>query len=233
MARQAIQVRPIFVTCLTCRIHQFPATAETVLLTLLPHHTENLFIRFIQIVSLSDKFSFLSQYTDLRAASTLPPPPRQLFIRALSKDPAFLETYFEFVVTRVKRGNGYTAMIKTWSGLTVEAILQMRQSRIPDETIVSRIMPFIAQGLQLKGNTEFQVACYMVLIILASKRTLADNVIDAAMDAICQGWTEESRRAALMCLFTLARCRQGEAAFTTLSVKSLFLLKHFHLLNAV
>ena len=201
------------------------------LFTLLPYHTENLFIRFVQIVSLTEKFSFLSQYTDLRAASTLPPPPRQLFIRALSKDPVFLETYFDFLVARVKRGNGYTAMIKTWSGLTVEAILQMRQARIPDETIVSRIMPFIAQGLQLKESTEFQIACYMVLTVLASKRTLADNVIDAAMDAICQGWTEESRRGALMCLVTLARCRQGNTAFTGLAVKSLFSLKYFLLLT--
>jgi U3 small nucleolar RNA-associated protein 10 len=192
-----------------------------------------LFIRFVQIVLLTEKFSFLSQYTDLRAASTLPPPPRQLFIRALSKDPAFLETYFDFLVARVKRGNGYTAMIKTWSGLTVEAILQMRQARIPDETIVSRIMPFIAQGLQLKESTEFQIACYMVLTVLASKRTLADNVIDAAMDAICQGWTEESRRGALMCLVTLARCRQGNAAFTGLAVKSLFSLKYFLSLTGV
>lgn len=195
--------------------------------TLLPYHTENLFIRFVQIVSLSDKFSFLSQYADLRAAATLPPPPRQLFIRALSKDPAFLEGYFEFVVSRVKRGNGYTSMTKTWSSFTVEAILQMRQARIPDETIVSRIMPFIAQGLQSKESAEFQIASYLVLTILASKRTLADNVIDAAMDAICQGWTDESRRGALMCLTTLAKSRQGTSAFTDLSIKSLFSLKYF------
>lgn len=231
MARPTIQVCSSSLPYLTCRIHQFPATAETVLFTLLPYHSDNQFIRFVQIVSLTDKFSFLSKYTDLRAAANLPPPPRQLFIRALSKDPSFLETYFEFVVTRVKRGNGYAAMIKTWSGLTVEAILQMRQSRIPDETIVSRVMPFIAQGLQVKENTEFQVACYMVLTILASKRTLAGNVIDAAMDAICQGWTEESRRAALMCLVTLARCRQGETTFTYSSVKSLFSLKYYLFLN--
>jgi hypothetical protein len=207
---------------LTCRIHLFPATAETVLFTLLPYHTENIFIRFIQIVTLSEKFSFLSQYTDLRTASTLPPPPRQLFIRALTKDPSFLETYFTFLTTRIKRGSGYKSMITTWSILTIETILQMRQSRIPDETIVFRIMPFIAQGLQMRESAEFEVACYMVLTVLASKRTLADDVINAAMDAICQGWTEESRRGAVMCLVTLARSRQGGIAFTDYSIKSLF-----------
>ena len=120
-------------------------------------------------------------------------------------------------------------MTKTWSSFTVEAILQMRQARIPDETIVSRIMPFIAQGLQLKESAEFQIASYLVLTILASKRTLADNVIDAAMDAICQGWTDESRRGALMCLTTLAKSRQGTSAFTDLSIKSLFSLRyHFY-----
>jgi U3 small nucleolar RNA-associated protein 10 len=90
-------------------------------------------------------------------------------------------------------------------------------------------MPFIAQGLQMRESAEFEVACYMVLTVLASKRTLAEDVINAAMDAICQGWTEESRKGAVMCLVTLARSRQGEIAFTDYSVKSLFSQRYIFL----
>jgi U3 small nucleolar RNA-associated protein 10 len=206
-----------------CRIHQFPVTAATLLFTLMPYHITTLFGRILQIVTLQPNFSFLAQYNDIRASSTLPPVPRQLFIRSLSRDPVFLEAYFTFVVTRVKGGNGYSSMITLWSGLTIEAVLQMRQARKSDETIVSQIMPFVAQGLQMKQSSDFQIATYMVLTILASNRTLTDKVINAAMDAICLGWTDETRRYGLMCLATLAQ-REGELLLTDTVVQSLLSL---------
>jgi U3 small nucleolar RNA-associated protein 10 len=189
----------------------------------MPYHTTTLFGRILQIVTLQPNFSFLAQYNDIRASSTLPPVPRQLFIRSLSRDPVFLEAYFSFVVTRVKGGNGYSSMITLWSGLTIEAVLQMRQARKSDETVVSQIMPFVAQGLQMKQSYDFQIATYMVLTILASNRTLTDKVINAAMDAICLGWTDETRRYGLMCLATLAQ-REGELLLTDTVVQSLLSL---------
>ena len=115
------------------RIHQFPTTAETLLLAFLPHHSDPLYIRLLQIVSLPSNFAFLGQYTDVRASASLPPVPRQLIVRALSRDPGFVETYFSFVVARIKRGHGYSSMIVKWSTLTIETILQMRQARVKDE----------------------------------------------------------------------------------------------------
>jgi hypothetical protein len=172
-------------------------------------------------VSLPSNFSFLSQYTDLRKAASLPPVPRQLFIRALSRNPVFLEAYFTFVTTRVKNGHGYSAMTLMWSAMTIEAVLQMRQGRVNEETIVARIMPFVAQGLQMKQDSEFQIATHMVLTILASNRTLTDKVMDAAMDAICQGWTDESKRCGIMCLVTLAQVREGDKVLPESVVKAL------------
>ena len=112
-------------------------------------------------------------------------------------------------------------MTVLWSTMTIEAILQMRQARVNEEAIVSRIMPFVAQGLQLKKSAEFQVATYMVLTILASNQTLTDKVMDAAMDAVCQGWTDESRRCGIMCLVTLAHVREGDNILPDSVVKSL------------
>jgi U3 small nucleolar RNA-associated protein 10 len=204
----------------------FPANAEALLFSLLPYHEQPVYQRLLEIVSLPSKFAFLSQYNNIRTAADLPPVPRQLLIRTLSSDAIFLETYFEFVLSRVKSGHGYPAMINTWSTLTIETILQMRQARVSDEIVVSRIMPFVAMGLQMKQDLEFQIASYMILTILASNRTLTDTVMDAAMDAICQGWTEKSRRYAIMCLVTLAQRRERENVFTEAVVKSLLSLRY-------
>jgi len=207
------------------RIHVFPVTAESLLFTFLPYHKEPLYARLLQIVSLLPKFAFLGQYADIKAASNLPPVPRQLFVRAMSRDSVFLESYSEFVVSRVKNGFGYSIMITTWVGLLVETISQMRQSRVGEEVIVSRIMPFIAQGLQMKQSSDFQIACYMVLTVLASKGTLTDTVMNAAMDAIVQGWTDESRQMAIMCLVTLAQQREGDSVLTPTVIKTLLSVK--------
>ena len=100
-------------------------------------------------------------------------------------------------------------MIKKWVGLTAETVIQMRQSRVDEETIITRIMPFVAQGLQMK-NTDFQIGNYTLLTLLASNRTLTDEVVNASMEAICQGWTDDSRRYAILCLITLAQHREGD-----------------------
>ena len=194
--------------------------------TFLPYHADELYRRFLQIVSLPSHFAFLSNYHDIRVASTLPPVPRQLFIRALSKNSVFLEAYFASIVSRVKSGHGYPAMIVKWTSLAVEAILQMRQARVNEETIVSRVMPFIAEGLQIKQSSDFQIANYTVLTVLASNRTLTDTVIDAAMEAICQGWTDQSRRLGILCLVTLAQNRESQELSDTV-VQSLLLIKYY------
>jgi U3 small nucleolar RNA-associated protein 10 len=208
------------------RIHQFPVTAETLLLTFLPYHTEPLYARLLQIISLPPIFSFLEQYTNIRVSATLPPVPRQHFIRALSRDPTFLEKYSTFLVSCVHSGHGFSAQIVTWTTLLVEAILQMRQARTSDEDIVQRIMPFVAQALQMKTSLEFQIAGYTVLTILASNGTLTTKVVDAAMEAVVLGWTEQSRRYGLLCLVTLAQSRDGEVVLTESVVQSLLSLEY-------
>lgn len=194
--------------------------------TFLPYHAEPLYLRLLQIVPLPPLFAFLSQYHDIRVASTLPPVPRQLLIRALSRDSTFLNRYFDFIVSRIKSGYGYPAMIVTWTTLAVEAVVQMRQARVSEETVVSQIMPYIAQGLQMKGSPDFQIACYTVLTVLATNRTLTDKVINAAMDSICQGWTEQSQRLGILCLVTLAQTREGEALSDTVT-QSLLSVKYY------
>jgi U3 small nucleolar RNA-associated protein 10 len=195
------------------------------LLTFLPHHAESLYSRLLQIITLPPNFAFLSQYTDIRKASKLPPVPRQLFVRAISRDPLFLETYFTFTVARVKSGHGYPAMVKKWIGFTAEAILQMRQARISEEIIVSRIMPFIAQGLGMKQNTEFQIGNYTILTLIASNRTLTDKVVNAAMEAICQGWTADSKRCGILCLVTLAQHRNRNDVLSGAVLQTLISIK--------
>jgi U3 small nucleolar RNA-associated protein 10 len=183
-------------------------------------------MRLLQIVSLPPKFAFLGQYTNARTAETLPPVPRQLFIRAISRDSVFLESYCQYIVSRVKNNFGFPAMITTWVTLLVESINQMRQSRVNDEMIVSRIMPFIAQGLQMKQSTDLQIACYMALTVLASKGTLTETVLNAAMDAIVQGCTDKSRKTAIMCLVTLAQSRDAEKASTSAVIKALMSIQY-------
>jgi U3 small nucleolar RNA-associated protein 10 len=194
----------------------------------LPHHSEPLFLRLVQIISLPSKFNFLKQYADIQKAATLPPIPRQLFVSTISLDPVFLESYFTFVVTRVKSSHGHPAMISKWNKLTLEAIVQMRDAKIGEELVVSRIMPFVAQGLQMKRSTEFQVACYAVLTILASNRKFTATVCNAAMDALCQGWTKTSKRSGFMCLISLVHSRDDQDVITDKVVQSVLEDRYLH-----
>ena len=102
----------------------------------------------------------------------------------------------------------------------------MRQARASEETIVQRIMPFVAQGLQMKGSKEFQIAGYTILSILASNGTLTEKVLDAAMEAVVLGWTNESRRYGLLCLVTLAHGRDGYSVLPESVVQSFLSLEY-------
>lgn len=122
-------------------------------------------------------------------------------------------------------------MVKKWIGLTADAVLQMRQSRVSEETIVSRVMPFIAQGLKLKQDTKFQIANYTILTLLASNQMLTEKVVNAAMEAICHGWTPETRRWGILCLVTLIQHREGVEGLPESVVQSLLSIKYVLLLT--
>ena len=186
------------------RIHQFAVTAETLLFTFLPHHREAAYTRLIQIISLPPHFAFLSQYTDPKSAQSLPPVPLALFTRNLARDPVLLETYQNYVLTRAKQHALPALATHKYLVLTGETIIAMRQARVPEETIVSRIMPFVAAGLRIRGAPEVQIACYSVLAILGSKRTLEGRVLDAAMEAVVLGWGDESLRSGILCVSSMA-----------------------------
>jgi hypothetical protein len=190
------------------RIHQFPVTAETLLFTFLPHHKEPLYSRLLQIVSLPPHFSFLSQYTNLKISSTLPPVPAQLLVRNLARDTVLLEAYQTYIQTRAKSKALPTQATHKCLVLVGETILAMRQARVAEETVVSRILPFIAAGLKMRQSPEFQIAGYSLLAILASKRTLEGRVVDAAMEAICLGWSEGSLKSGILCVSALAYVKE-------------------------
>lgn len=91
---------------------------------------------------------------------------------------------------------------------------------------MQRIMPYVAQAIQMKQSLEMQIGGYTVLTVLASNGTLIDTVIDAAMEAVVVGWTEESRRYGLLCLVTLAQSRDGEVTLAESVVESLLSLEY-------
>jgi U3 small nucleolar RNA-associated protein 10 len=167
-----------------------------------------MYTRLLQIISLPPHFTFLSQYTDLKISSTLPPVPAQLLVRNLSRDAVFLEAYQTYIQVRAKKGILPTQSTHKYLVLVGETILAMRQARVAEETVVSRILPFIAAGLKMRGSPEFQIACYSLLAILASKRTLEARVLDAAMEAICLGWSEESLKSGILCVSALAYVKE-------------------------
>jgi U3 small nucleolar RNA-associated protein 10 len=177
-------------------------TADTLLFTFLPYHMEPLYTRLVQIIALPPHFSFLSQYKDLK--STLPPVSAHLLTRNLARDPVLLEAYHTYIQTRAKKHCLPTAATHKWLVLTGGTILAMRTSRVAEETVVSRIMPYVAAGLRMRRSPEFQIACYSVLAILAAKGELEGHVLDVAMEAIVLGWGSESLRSGILCVSTLA-----------------------------
>lgn len=143
-------------------------------------------------------------------------PPRHTIVYTASHNPKFSTIFNGYILDLCRLGYQFPAICSFWATVTTESVAAMLdQSRSgrhavqkeSQEGLMLRIMPVLNEGLAMETAPDLQIGCYMVLTLLATKTTLNDNVLNAAMEAIVSSWSQITAPG-LICLATLAEQRE-------------------------
>ncbi|KAK5685284.1 snoRNA-binding rRNA-processing protein utp10 [Elasticomyces elasticus] len=183
---------------------------EAVLLTFLPYHTSHIFPSLLSILpdQLPPMFRFLQPY-----AASLQSPPRHAVLAAAINNQAFFSAFSQYVL-RVTRARHHSAvLLGLWASITAQAVNGMvdatksgreavRKQR--EEDLLLRVLPILQSALSIKGVPELYLGACMIMTILATKASLADNVLDAMMEAVAGSWSSQNVEDGLTCLAIMA-----------------------------
>ena len=179
---------------------------ECILLTFLPYHTSHIFPTLLSILSdqLPPSFKFLHPYV-----ASLQSPPRHAIVSAAISSPSFFTAFSQYVLNVAKARHHSAVLIGVWTAITVQAVNGMidtsrsgRDSirRQREEDLLLRVLPTLQSAVSIKGVPELYISSCMVMTILATKASAEDKVLDAMLQAIASGWTDETFGAGLSSL---------------------------------
>lgn len=181
--------------------------SEVLLLSFLPFHTTVTFTKVLAIAELSPEWTFLSGLKKSNDAPSI-----ILFAKSFSKARATLTIFIKYVQQMVQTNKSHHNLISIYADIAVRTIANMRDSNEAEEGIVSLFLPYVAEALGLKQHTEYQVANYMILTVLAASRSLSPSTSTAAMRSLSLGLTPESQKSGVLCLAQLCQSQEGDTA---------------------
>ena len=178
-------------------------------LTFLPYHAAPVFPTILSILpqNLPPTLKFLHPYI-----KSLTCPPRHAIAYTASSCRPFFAALGSHVLRCCRLGHEYPALLSFWASTITEAIArkceQFRSARLEaqkqnQEDVMLLILPTLNDAMSMSGVPELRIASYMVLIVLASKINLNDDVLAAMMEAVGLDLTGTSH-AGLICLAILA-----------------------------
>ena len=175
----------------------------------LPFHTSPVFRTMLSIITerTSPTLRFLHPYIQ-----SLANPPRHVIVHTAFINRPFFTAISAYVLKSCHLGLQHPALISFWASVATEAVAAMfdqsRSARLEarkqdQEDIVLLLVPILNDGLSVDNVPDLRVGCYMILMILASKASLAEDVLTIMMEAITSGWYQ-TPHAGLICLGVLA-----------------------------
>ena len=179
-------------------------------MTFLPYHTTPLFPTMLSILpqTIPPLLKFLHPYI-----RSLANPPRHTLVYTASNSRVFLTALSKYVLKACRQGHQHQSLICLWASITTEATAAMldrlRSTKLEfqrqnQDDIMLSLLPVLNEGFTLTDVPEFRIGCYMVVIILASKADLDDDIVVGMMEAITSGW-EQTLHAGVICLAVLAQ----------------------------
>lgn len=196
---------------------------ECVLLTFLPYHTSYIFPTLLSILpeQLPPTFRFLYPYV-----ASLQSPPRHAIISAIVSTHQFFTAFSAYVLRVAKARHHSAILLGYWASTTAQAVNGMldasrsgrdsiRQQR--EEDLLTRILPVLQTALSIEGVPELYIGSCMIFTILATKASLTDHVLDAIMEALVSGWTEQTRSVGLTCLAVIAEEKEELSQSATIT----------------
>lgn len=192
-------------------MHEY--NTETLVLTYLPYHNTPQFLALLSVLpsTPSHALRFLHPYIQSPVN-----PPRQTIVYTAINTPAFFDAFQNYVIKVIQAGHQGSSLVSFWSSVTTQAIdgiLDRSSSgrrEIQDqktEQALLRILPVLNACMRTTSGPEAVMACYMIVIVLVTKGTFEDKVLDSLMEAAIRSQSKETLDACLMCLAVLAEER--------------------------
>src|SRR5262249_15618481 len=155
---------------------------------------------------------FLRPYLKLATAV-----PRSTVSHTLTRRRDFLDLLINHVTAVVRARRDNHPLLSFFAMVMTEAISAMcdsarltAKSGITEDDVLQKVLPLLEETFRARKSPEFQISGYMLTTIVVSKVPIKDEVLLAMMNAIAQGWTEESLVPALACLALIAQTRTGK-----------------------
>ncbi|KAF2161402.1 hypothetical protein M409DRAFT_69761 [Zasmidium cellare ATCC 36951] len=194
------------------RVHEY--NTETVLLTFLPYHGSHIFPTLLSILpdQLPSNFRFLHPYV-----TSLQSPPRHAIVAATSNNSAFFTSFSHYVLNVAKARHQSALLLGFWASVTAQAVNGMIDStrsgretirKQKEEDLLLKVLPILQTALSIKDVPELYLGSCMVMTILAAKSSLSEKALNAMMEAVAGGWTDQTLEDGMVTLAVLAEEKQ-------------------------
>lgn len=181
-------------------------------MTYLPYHDTPQFLALLSILPPNPRpaWRFLHPYIQ-------PPtnPPRRVIVYSATNTPAFFEALQSYIIKVLQAGHQGPSLLTFWSSVTTQAIdgiLDHTTGRreVQDqktEDLLLRILRVLNVCMRKSTGPDAVTACYMIVIVLVTKATLEDKILDSIMEAVTLSRDDETSDACFMCLAVVAEER--------------------------
>ncbi|KAK4633704.1 U3 small nucleolar RNA-associated protein 10 [Fulvia fulva] len=195
------------------RVHEH--NTEALLLTFLPYHASHIFPTLLSILpeQLPPTFRFLHPYV-----SSLQTPPRHAIVAAASINSAFFAAFSQYTLNLAKARYQSALLLGFWASITAQSVNVMIDAtrsgretarRQKEEDLLLKVLPILQSALSIRGVPELYLGACMIMTILATKSSLSDKALNAMMDAVANGWTDQTVQDGILCLAVLAEEREA------------------------
>lgn len=185
-------------------------TTEAVLLTFLPYHASHIFPTLLSILppQLPPNFRFLHPYV-----TSLQSPPRHAIVAAASNHSAFFAALSQYVLRVAKLKHQQPLLLGFWASVTAQAVNNMIDTsrsgrkevrKQKEEDMLTKVLPVLRGALSIQGVPELYLGSCMIMTIMANKADLSETALNALMEAVAGGWTEQTVEDGMICLSVLA-----------------------------
>ena len=197
------------------RVHVYNSGA--LLLTVIPFHEVQLLQNVLSIVptqNLVDQWKFLRPYH--QTPSLLP---RHTIVYSATTNDVFFSALNRYALDCGQHGTINPVFLRFWSSIVVEAVAaRLKQAKIGrkeiqkqrSEDVLFKILPLVDEGLSLQNCPEITIACFTVILAIASTGLLGDAAIDSLMLAIAQtlSYSSTDMTQALLCTSILMTLKE-------------------------
>ncbi|KAI9725881.1 MAG: snoRNA-binding rRNA-processing protein utp10 [Chrysothrix sp. TS-e1954] len=186
---------------------------ETTILAFMPFHTTPAFASLLAILPKELPSSFRFLYPFIHAHSV---PSRDVVTHSFCHNYTLLTSLNNHMVDAATANYHHERLLALWTSIVAQTICiklgrsssgRQRVGSHQDEDFLTGILPVLNQMLAPGRASEIIAASYMIIIILASKTDLAEEVVDALLVTISNTLTDGLVDPGLACMAVLAESR--------------------------